>query len=398
MACVLGVVGALALVLPCSGADTHVDTACSAADLTTPSTMTTMHVLLAGPGLIGGELLQQFAKAKVPGLAIKLVGVARSSSYLLSKDGLDAATAAAKLSEGAGVIKGDVSSFVKEGAALGLPKTVFVDCTASEAVSPAYALALEHKLHVVTANKKVNSGDLDYRKQVLALASQPNGPRFRYETNVGAGLPIIRPLNDMVETGDKVLSIEAILSGTLAYLFNTFSKDEKFSEVVRKAKALGFTEPDPRDDLSGSDVARKIVILARDAGLAVGLDDVKIEGFLPEACIAAPSVDAFFETLVSDADPKMNAMLEASQAKGEVLRMLASLDATASPPSISIALRSVPASHPAASVSGSDNIAIITTDRYKENPLVVKGPGAGAAVTAAGVFADITALRDVHVA
>eukprot|EP01059_Diplonema_ambulator_P005531 TRINITY_DN15287_c0_g2_i1.p1 TRINITY_DN15287_c0_g2~~TRINITY_DN15287_c0_g2_i1.p1 ORF type:complete len:368 (+),score=135.64 TRINITY_DN15287_c0_g2_i1:36-1106(+) len=353
-----------------------------------------MNVLLAGPGLIGGELLQQLAKAG-PSLGIKVVGVANSKSFVLNKDGLDAASAKATLQEKG--VSGSVEEFVKQGAALGLPKTVFVDCTASEAVSPAYALALEHNMHVCTANKKVNSGELAYRKKVLELAGKPAGPRFRYETNVGAGLPIIKPLIDMRKTGDKVLKIEAILSGTLAFLFNSFKEGVKFSEVVKQAKELGYTEPDPRDDLSGADVARKITILTREAGYDVELADVKIEPFLPESCFAAPSVEEFFKVLESEADAQMEARRAAAASRGEALRVIASLETDTTPPTMKLSLQEVSAQHAAYGISGSDNICIIKSERYNECPLVVKGPGAGAAVTAAGVFADILTVVDIDV-
>ena len=339
--------------------------------------MVTMHIFLAGPGLIGGELLTQLGTAKPRGVTIKVCGVANSKRFYVS-EGLDALKGKALLeSEGK---EGDVLAFVKAAAGLGLARSVFVDCTASDAVSPAYPLALQHNLHVVTANKKVNSGDLSLRNEVLSLAAKEAGPRFRYEANVGAGLPILRPLIDAIDSGDKVKSIEAILSGTLSYLFNTFSKDIRFSEVVRKAKELGFTEPDPRDDLSGSDVARKIVILTRESGYDVSLDDVKITGFLPASCIEAPSVDAFFVAMQEDLDDKIEAERAAAEAEGKVPRCLASLDTSTSPPQMHVALKWVPHSHPAASVSGSDNICVLQTERYDTNPMVIKGPGAGAAV------------------
>eukprot|EP01061_Rhynchopus_euleeides_P004065 TRINITY_DN1338_c0_g1_i3.p1 TRINITY_DN1338_c0_g1~~TRINITY_DN1338_c0_g1_i3.p1 ORF type:complete len:363 (+),score=169.43 TRINITY_DN1338_c0_g1_i3:52-1140(+) len=358
--------------------------------------MATLHVFLAGPGLIGGELLNQLATARPAGVTVKLAGVANSKSFLLSKDGIDAAKAKDLLAAG-GATAGSVTDFVKGAAALGLPRSVFVDCTASDAVSPAYPLALQHNLHVATANKKVNSGDLALRKQVLELAGKPNGPRFRYEANVGAGLPIIRPLLEFVDTGDKVKSIQAILSGTLSFLFNTFDKDVKFSAVVRKAKELGFTEPDPRDDLSGSDVARKIVILARESGFDVSLEDVQIESFLPESCVAAASVDDFFKAVEADLDAKIEARRAAAEARGEVLRYIAGLDTSSGKAVMKLALLEVPQTHPAASVSGSDNICILQTERYDSNPCVVKGPGAGAAVTAAGVFADVLSFKDIDI-
>ena len=352
-----------------------------------------VNVLLAGPGLIGGALLQQIGAAKAKGVVV--IGVANSKSFVVNKDGLDASKAKELLTSSS--TSGTVIDFINAGAKLGLKNTVFVDCTASDSVSPAYAHALSLNLHIATANKKVNSDDLDYRKKVLELASQTAGPRFRYETNVGAGLPIIRPLLDAVESGDSVLEIEAILSGTLSYLFNTLSADIPFSQVVSKAKEMGFTEPDPRDDLSGSDVARKIVILARDAGFDVSLSDVKIEGFLPESCVAAKSVPEFLELLKTDCDQLIETRrLEASK-NNQCLRYIASLNTTSGSPVMTLALKNIDLSHPAAGIAGSDNICVYRTKRYDSNPMVIKGPGAGAEVTAAGVFGDILSLRDLNV-
>ena len=342
----------------------------------------TLHVFLAGPGLIGKELLRQIADAKVRNYNVVVNGLANSKGFVVSADGLDAAVLAAS---GADVIaakgtKGSPVDFVAAAAALKLSHSYFVDTTASDAVSPAYGAALKANLHVVTANKKVTSDGIEYCNEVKALGSVLNGPRFRYEANVGAGLPIIRPLQEFLLTGDKVLTIEAILSGTLSFLFNTFNKDTKFSDVVAEAKALGYTEPDPRDDLSGSDVARKIVILTREAGYPVELKDVEIEGFLPASCVDAPTVDGFFEAMRKDLDADIEARRAAAEARGGVLRYLATLDATVSPPTMKLALKEVPATHAAASVSGSDGIVVIRTTRYDANPCVIKGPGAGAAV------------------
>jgi len=210
---------------------------------------------------------------------------------------------------------------------------------------------------------------------------------FLYETNVGAGLPVINTLNDLLTSGDRIIRIEAVLSGTLSYIFNTFREGVDFSDIVLEAKKLGYTEPDPRVDLSGLDVARKLLILARETGLEIELNDIRIEQILPPACRKAASVEAFFTALKAN-----NAIFEkrraTAAAKGKVLRIIATLDKGKA----SISLQEVDERHPFFHLSGSDNIISFTTERYRDRPLVVKGPGAGAEVTAAGVFAEIISL------
>ncbi|RYG00408.1 MAG: bifunctional aspartate kinase/homoserine dehydrogenase I, partial [Chitinophagaceae bacterium] len=210
------------------------------------------------------------------------------------------------------------------------------------------------------------------------------GVDFYYETNVGAGLPIIRTLKDLMMSGDKVARIEAILSGTISYIFNHFKGDVSFADVVKEAQELGYTEPDPRDDLNGKDFMRKMLILARDAGYAFEEADVTIESMLPEACLKAPSVEEFYKQLELNAD-YFTKLKEEAEASEKVLRYIGKLEDGKA----SITLQMVDDNHPFYMLSGSDNIISFTTDRYKERPLVVKGPGAGAEVTAAGVFADI---------
>ena len=225
----------------------------------------------------------------------------------------------------------------------------------------------------------------EYRR--LQRTALNRGVKFLYETNVGAGLPIINTLQGLLTSGDRFLKIEAILSGTLSFIFNTFAPGLPFVEVVREAKEKGYTEPDPRDDLSGQDVARKILILAREAGFPLEPDDVTVETLLPPACLAAPTIPAFFDSLKAENAYFENLLNEAT-AKGEKLRMIATFEHGKA----IIGLRGVGPEHPFYQLTGADNIISFTTERYKERPLVIKGPGAGAEVTASGVFADMVSI------
>jgi aspartokinase/homoserine dehydrogenase 1 len=208
--------------------------------------------------------------------------------------------------------------------------------------------------------------------------------KFLYETNVGAGLPVINTLNDLLLSGDKILRIEAVLSGTLNFIFSSFEEGTKFSDVVREAKAKGYTEPDPRDDLNGMDVARKTLILSREVGLEMELDNIKVENLVPESCRGQITIDQFFSCLEKHNEDYEKLRKKAAD-KGEKLRYMAVLENGM----VKIQLGSVDQKHPFYSLSGSDNIILMTTERYHDRPMVIRGPGAGAAVTAAGVFADI---------
>jgi bifunctional aspartokinase / homoserine dehydrogenase 1 len=267
-----------------------------------------------------------------------------------------------------------------------LPHAVLIDCTASDDVARLYGTWLERRIHVITPNKRANTGPLDYYRR-LRQANRTVGAHYLYETTVGAALPIVQTLRDLVQTGDEIVEIEGILSGTLSYLFNIFDGTTSFSALVAKAKSLGYTEPDPRDDLSGMDVARKIVILAREIGMTLELSDVEVKSLVPEA-LQGGSVDAFLAALPNH-DADMEALRREAAAAGQVLRFVGRVgrDGRAS-----VALRAYPASHPFARIQLTDNIVLFRTARYSENPLVVQGPGAGREVTAAGVFADLLRL------
>jgi aspartokinase/homoserine dehydrogenase 1 len=265
-----------------------------------------------------------------------------------------------------------------------LPHAVIIDCSASDDVAEHYPRWLGAGIHVVTPNKRANSGPLE-RYDDLHEARRAAGSHYLYEATVGAGLPIIQTLRDLRETGDDIRRIEGIFSGTLAYLFNVWDGKQPFSEVVRVAKANGYTEPDPRDDLSGTDVARKIIILGREMGLRVELSGVELEGLIPPS-LSACNVEEFMARL-PELDAPMLQRLESAHSKGKVLRYVAALDAASS--RATVGLVELERSHPFANINLTDNIVRFVTSRYDKNPLVVQGPGAGPAVTAGGVFADL---------
>ncbi len=346
-----------------------------------------LHVFLVGTGLIGSALLNmirdQFSKlAKENLLEVNVMAVANSRKMLFSDTGLDPATALDNMkAEGEEM---GMPAFAARMIACNLPNSIFVDCTSSEEVTAVYREILEANISIVTPNKKANSASIE-QYQLLRRTAFRRGVKFLYETNVGAGLPVINTLNDLLLSGDKVISVEAVLSGTLNFLFSTFAAGMNFSDVVKEAKAKGYTEPDPRDDLSGMDVARKILILAREAGLPFELNDIRVENLVPEDCQGSElSVEQFFQRLAKH-DAAFEKLRANAESRKEKLRYTAVLkDGKAS-----VSLGAVGESHPFYSLSGSDNIILLTTERYHERPMVIRGPGAGAAVTAAGVFADV---------
>ncbi len=351
----------------------------------------TLNLYLVGAtGLIGSTLLRQIQEQKQylkqrKNLNIRLVGITNTKKMLLDEGGISLENWKEELLE-----KGEmanIGSFVSDVQDLNLPYSVFVDCTADKNIVQYYYALLSSSVSIVTPNKVANSGRYE-QYYMLQKAAQKHGVKFLYETNVGAGLPIINTLQGLITSGDKINKIEAVLSGTLAYIFNNFKVGDRFVDVVKEAKEKGYTEPDPRDDLSGQDVARKILILSREAGLKLEPEDVTIINLLNDACLNAPSVDAFFEELEKDND-RFEQLLQDAQANDEVLRFIATLD---SDNKASIGLKTVGRSHPFFNLAGSENIISFTTERYKYNPLVVKGPGAGAEVTASGVFADIMSI------
>ncbi len=353
------------------------------------SDIKTLNVFIVGVGLIGGTLIEQIAShnqklVKDHALKINIVGMTNSKKMIFSDEGLDLENWKDRL-----VNKGEptsISGFIEKMEKLNLQNSVFIDCTSSADVVNEYERVLKHSVSIATPNKLASSGDFQLFRTLKALALK-NDVKFVYETNVGAGLPVITTLNDLKFSGDKILKIEGVLSGTLSYIFNSFTDGAKFSEVVKQARDQGFTEPDPRDDLNGMDVARKILILSREIGMDISLDDVKINNILPQSCIDADSVDAFFDELEKANDYFEELRIEAEKS-GKVLRFIAKMNNGRA----SVGLESVDQTNPFFALDGSDNMISFTTDRYLERPLVIKGPGAGAEVTAAGVFAEIISI------
>lgn len=267
-----------------------------------------------------------------------------------------------------------------------MPHAAIIDCTASQDIADRYCGWLQAGIHVITPNKKAFSGSRDYYERIRESAWDGSSHCF-YETTVGAALPIIRTIRDLIDTGDRVHTIEGILSGTLAYLFNAYDGSVPFSEIVRQAKRDGYTEPDPRDDLSGMDVARKLTILARELGQPIDIGDFPVTNLVPEE-LRDVTVEEYLARL-PEYDERMATMLEEARREGRKLRYIARLSADGS---ASVGLQQVEASSAVANINLTDNIVQITTDRYSMNPLVVQGPGAGPAVTAGGVFADLLRL------
>ncbi|HEY9047613.1 MAG TPA: bifunctional aspartate kinase/homoserine dehydrogenase I [Ohtaekwangia sp.] len=344
-----------------------------------------LNVFMVGTGLIGNSLVnmirEQFAKlAKENLLEINVVAVANSKKMLFNEDGLALATGIETMKQ-SGEAMG-MKAFADKMIALNLPNSIFVDCTSSEEVTAFYEDILSANISIVTPNKKANSASMEKYISLKQTAFR-RGVKFLYETNVGAGLPVINTMNDLLLSGDRVISIEGVLSGTLNFIFSSYTEGKKFSDVVKEAKEKGYTEPDPRDDLSGMDVARKILILSRETGLSFELSDIQVQNLVPQDCQKG-SVEDFFATLEKH-DASFEKLRNEATAKGEKLRYMAVLREG----KVHVGLGSVNSQHPFYSLSGSDNIILLTTERYHERPMVIRGPGAGAAVTAAGVFADI---------
>jgi aspartokinase/homoserine dehydrogenase 1 len=271
---------------------------------------------------------------------------------------------------------------------LNLRNSVFIDCTANEDVAVRYKEILTKYVSVVTANKIACSSEYSYYQMLRSIASE-RGVRFMYETTVGAGLPVIKTINDLVVSGDKILKIEAVLSGTMNFIFNELGPDMPLSTAIKKAREKGYSEPDPRVDLSGTDVVRKILILAREAGYQLEKEDVVVEKFLPEECFTG-DLNSFFEK-VRKYDAEFENRRKELAAKNMKWRFFATLDEGKA----RVELITVGADHPSYNLEGSNNIILLTTTRYRELPMVIKGYGAGADVTAAGVFADL--MRVVNV-
>ncbi|MES2828225.1 MAG: bifunctional aspartate kinase/homoserine dehydrogenase I [Bacteroidota bacterium] len=346
----------------------------------------TLHIFCLGTGNIGKTLFNQLQSqmaflAENNDLQVKVMGISNTRKMYLNPDGIDLNTWEEELNKQETVAS--LSDFIRKMRSMNLPNCVFVDNTASFGPVESYLDILQSSISVVTCNKIGNSAEYE-QYAAFKQAARTYGVDFFYETNVGAGLPIIRTLRDLMLSGDKISSIEAILSGTISYIFNNYKDQVLFHEVVKEAQDKGYTEPDPRDDLNGKDFMRKMLILARDAGYALEEKDIELQNMLPPSCMAANSVSDFYKELENNADYFEN-LKKTAVSEGKVLRYIGKLENG----KVAITLQMVDETHPFYTLSGSDNIISFTTNRYKDRPLVVKGPGAGAEVTAAGVFADI---------
>ena len=349
-----------------------------------------LNLFVCGVGTVGGQLLEQIHNQyeelkRTKRLKLNVVGIATSKKALFNSDGIDLANYRELLADANESNEKKLRDAIIE---MNCFNSVFVDCTASKEVAEIYQPLLEHNISVIAANKIAASSSYEKyaRLKETALA---RGVFFRYETNVGAGLPIIGTINDLRNSGDVILKIEAVLSGTLNFIFNEISADVTLSEAVRRAKEQGYSEPDPRIDLSGKDVIRKLVILAREAGYKVEKTDVEAHLFIPDEFFEG-NIEEFWKNL-----PKLDADFEARRkqldADGKRWRFVATFDHG----KLSVALKEVDRTHPFYNLQGSNNIVALTTERYREYPMLIQGYGAGASVTAAGVFANIMSIANI---
>ena len=356
-----------------------------------------LNLFICGIGTVGGMLLEQIRTQQKflmqsRRLKLNVVGISDVDNFVLDRDGIDLDNYEKILRAG---FPANTEHMRDEIVKMNIFNSVFVDCTASRQIAMLYQTFLEHNISVVAANKIAASSDYDsYLK--LRQTARDRGVWFRYETNVGAGLPIIGTINDLCNSGDKILKIEAILSGTLNFIFNEIAADVPFSETVRRAKEERYSEPDPRIDLSGTDVIRKLVILTREAGYKVEQEDVEKHLFVPNDYFEG-SLDDFWKRL-PELDADFEARRKVLEAENKRWRFVATMEADENNPSsfkTSVALKEVPYGHPFYGLEGSNNIVLLTTERYKEYPMLIQGYGAGAAVTAAGVFANIMSIANI---
>ena len=350
-----------------------------------------LNIFLMGIGTVGGNLLDQLQKQqerllKEKHLKLKLTGVANSRKMLFERDGININQLKQELENS--VTKSSLQGFVDEIKKMNIYNSVFVDCTASEQVAGLYKEILGSNISIVTANKVAASSEYKNYAELKKIAKN-KGVKFLFETNVGAGLPIINTLNDLVNSGDRILKIEAVLSGTLNYIFNTISAEIPFSKTIKMAKEEGYSEPDPRVDLSGVDVARKILILARESGYQIEMDEIEIERFVP-ASFFENSLDDFWNDIsqLDEQFEKERKILEKENKKWRFVARFENGKARAG-------LQVVNSKHPFYDLEGSNNLVMYTTERYQEFPMLIKGYGAGASVTAAGVFADLIKVSNI---
>lgn len=345
-----------------------------------------LNLFIIGVGNVGGKLLEQINQQQKfliedQHLDVRVIAIANSKKMYFNNDGIDLNNWNTELTDQGDAL--DMDAFLEKVTELNHRNSIFVDNTANESVSLRYADYLKNSIAVVACNKIACSSNYDNYKNLKYLAKKYAAP-FLFETNVGAGLPVIDTLKNLIMSGDKVTKIQAVLSGSLNFIFNNFVGDASFAKVVDEAGVQGYTEPDPRIDLSGVDVMRKILILARESGNILELDDIKNESFLPQSSVAADSVADFLETLPKEA-AHFNALRDAAAKENCRLKYVAEFDQGKA----KVGLQHIPSDHPFYNLDGSDNIVLFFTERYSEQPLIIKGAGAGAAVTASGLFADI---------
>ena len=349
-----------------------------------------LNLFICGVGTVGGNLISQIRSQyeelkKSRRLKLNVVGISSSHNAIFCREGIDLGNYREELAKSA---PSDINHLREEVIGMNIFNSVFVDCTASSEVAGLYQEFLDHNISVVAANKVAASSDYESYLKLKETALK-RGVKFLFETNVGAGLPIIGTINDLKNSGDKILKIEAVLSGTLNFIFNEISADVPFSETVLRAKQQGYSEPDPRIDLSGKDVVRKLVILAREAGYKVEQEDVEKHLFVPDEFFKG-SIDDFWKNLPSlDAD--FEAKRKVLESENKRWRFVAKLEHGKT----SVSLEAVDQHHPFYDLEGSNNIVLLTTERYREYPMLIQGYGAGAGVTAAGVFANIMSIANI---
>lgn len=345
-----------------------------------------LNLFIVGVGQVGSALLKQIYEHAdflrlTQHVEFNIVALANSKHMVFNPEGIPLSGWREAINDAEE--KMDMEVFAARMISLNMRNSIFVDNTADANIANYYERILDASISISTPNKMAPSGQFRSYQDLKELAYE-RGVKFLYETNVGAGLPVITTISDLINSGDAILKIEGVLSGSLSFIFNTFDASRRFSDVVKEARSKGYTEPDPREDLSGMDFARKLTILARESGYAMEREAVQVIPLIPEDCFAAQSVEEFFFRLEQH-DEEFERLRREAAEEGKVLRCIGSMDSTGA----QIGLQKVDSSNPFFNLSGSDNMIVFTTSRYKERPLVIKGPGAGAEVTAAGVFAEI---------
>ncbi len=350
-----------------------------------------LNLFLTGVGTVGANLLQKIEDhskklQEQERVVLRLVGLSNSKKMLVDREGIDPGKAIAQLSSGNDSTPGSFSDMIIEN---NLANSVFIDCTASEDVAKVYGKLLKANVSVITANKIASSSSYDDYKELKVVARQ-NGVKYLFETNVGAGLPIISTINNLINSGDRIIKLEAVLSGTLNYIVNELAADKPLSAVIKEAMEKGYSEPDPRIDLSGMDVVRKILILCRESGYKLEQSDIVKEGFIPDEWMDADSVEEFLAK-VKGLDESFEQQRQNLDAQNRRLRYVASFEDGVA----KVDFKEVDANSPMYNLEGSNNMLLVWSEYYKDHPMVIKGYGAGADVTAAGVFADIIRVANV---